>query len=292
MPETTMRPGRAASALGSGAAFSTGLACLAVDIWTNVDFIAGVDGSYWSSSVAAVVVVAIATAVALSAAGASTRRGHLGIAAGLFAGFLCGAAFSLSATLDRVASARDAAVQRARAANAPLHEARQALTETRTARDAECATGRGPKCRSLEAKVDELRRELGGLGAERVEDSMGVRIAAMIPGLTPEQVQLYQPVFLPVALFLFANFLIAFGLAGLAPPNRRETPPKIIDAQVVEIDPVVAVLQEQRGPVSNRKLARIMGWSEATTSRRVEALAREGKVSKTRDGRAIAIRLT
>ncbi|MGI9520950.1 MAG: hypothetical protein ACR2PG_04800 [Hyphomicrobiaceae bacterium] len=79
---------------------------------------------------------------------------------------------------------------------------------------------------------------------------MSERIAALIPGVTPRQVQLYQPALLPVSISLAGNLLVAFGLSGMA------RAPRIIDVTAVEPHPVAVALRAQRRPATNKKVAR------------------------------------
>lgn len=319
---------RAFNTLGAVVAILIGVAAIVVDTWSNVEFLAGkpltpsalLEPGIWSSNTAAVVVVAIATAAALTTAGVAWRGRRLGLAAGLFAAFLCGAAFSLSATLDRVATSKDAGVSEKQdhnraiaSADAAIAEATRNLVTAQAGMKRECDgrdparldPGRWPICRGHWQDAEEAtaaltlaRAQRDRLGATRVEDSGAARIAAMIPGLSPQQVTLYQPVLLPAALFLFGNLMTAFGFAGLTTSSvarprvtaKAERPMRDI-TPVVSHDPVVAALRQMRGPVNNGELARILGWSDATAHRRVNELISEGIVQRARNGREVAIAL-
>jgi hypothetical protein len=60
---------------------------------------------------------------------------------------------------------------------------------------------------------------------QRVIDSMGARITALLPFLTPEQVRLYQPLTLPIGLQFGGYLLLAFGFAPASvagQPRRRK----------------------------------------------------------------------
>lgn len=213
---------------GAIGTIAVGLGCLVVDTWSNVEFIGWkavtspadlLNPAAWNSLMAAVVVVAIATAVSLAAAGASWRRGSFLLATGLLLAFGCGAAFSLSATLDRVGSTRDAAVEGRQSHNIAIERNEAAL------QGAPVDLTAWPRCRehkadaaTARADVARLEAALAGLGAKREVDSMGARVAALLPWVTARQVQIYQPMLLPLALFLFGNLLVAFGIASFAGP--------------------------------------------------------------------------
>lgn len=308
------------SMLGRGSAILIGIACISVDTGSNLEFVAGGsiprDLTDWNFLMAAVVAVSLATVVALAAAGAAWRRRQPLLAAGLAVAFLCGAGFSLSATLDRAGSQRDAAVGDMRSHNVMLQRTQTALSEERgklaTANAAiaiECARYNHrrhkpedwPRCfgakgqaETATGEIARLRATLATLGAEKVEDSMGTRIAALIPGVTPTQVQTYQPVLLPVALFLFGNLLVSFGLAGSNAP--RVAPPQAVSAEasrpmrdITPPDPVVLALDHAGRPMNNGELAQVMGWSDATATRVGKKLARTGQVRRWREGREIMI---
>lgn len=225
--------------LFGGVSIALGAAAIGVDTGSNVEFVLQ-GGPASPSLVAAVIVVALLTAGSLSVMGTSWRRRHLITAMGALLMFGAGAAFSLTATLDRVASSRDSVVQQARSSNRAVTLVEEALAEAQakveTAEHSiagECdglsperartLIKRYPRCNTAlnsrtEAResVSRLRTELASAGAKTTENSMGERIAALIPGVTPDDVTLYQPVLLPVALFLGGNLFFAFGVSLIA----------------------------------------------------------------------------
>lgn len=195
---------------------SVGALCMGVDVVSNVDFMYASTGKLFDSSIAAVVAVALGTAFALTASLAALRQRAIVAAIMLFFGFLLGAGFSLSATLDRVATQRDVALAKVWDNDPELAAMKESLADLRQRKMQECATGDGPKCKALTDAVEIEAVKSAPLIAAREArlDSMGQRIAAMIPALTVEQASMYQPVLLPVALFVLANWLLAFGLSG------------------------------------------------------------------------------
>lgn len=239
---------------GGLSALAVGIGCLAVDTWSNLEFMGGpivlkpsdlLNMDAWNSLMAAVVVVAIATAVSLAAAGASWRRGSKPLAVGLFVAFGCGAAFSLTATLDRVGSTRDAAIEDRQSHNvaierteAVLAAARVSLAEAEKGITIECEgapvdLANWPMCRSYKSREAMARANLARsgevlatLGARREIDSMGIRLSAILPWITARQVQTYQPLLLPAALFMFGNLLVAFGIASLNQSKAKHSAPR------------------------------------------------------------------
>lgn len=292
---------------------AVGFACAASDTWSNVEFVSGGRApplGDWTSLQTGTVAIAAGTAIALSAAGAAARRRCWLTSVGLLLAFACGAAFSLSASLDRAGSQRDQAINKRQAHNVAIARTERRLAQAqRDLKDAlveigaECAGApkdrKGwPNCRGGElardqaqATIRRLEAELATAGTEMPEDSMGIRIAAILPFLTPKQVATFQPATWPVALFLLGNFLIAFACLALTPTahaktERHEARP-IID---ITPDPVIDALRRQKRAITNRELAVLAQVSEATAHRQVKALADAGRVMKQREGRAMMIR--
>jgi len=189
---------------------------MAVDVVSNVDFMYASTNNLFDSSIAAVVAVALGTAFALTASLTAFRQRMFVAGIMLLLGFALGAGFSLSATLDRVATQRDAALTKVWANDPELVALKESLADLRARKTQECATGDGPKCKALtDAAADEAIKMQPLIAAREAKlDSMGQRIAAMLPFMTVEQASMYQPVLLPVALFVLANWLLAFGLSG------------------------------------------------------------------------------
>ncbi|MCL4767758.1 MAG: hypothetical protein KJZ80_16140 [Hyphomicrobiaceae bacterium] len=145
-------------------------------------------------------------------------------------------AISLTAALDRVASAKDAAIQSRQSENLARNlaqtaadDARAALETAEAAALAECKTGRGPKCLGLEARADaarqravEARAALANAGAQIAEDSGAARLATVLP-FTAAQISLYQPLMLPVWLELGGILMLTFGLSR--PTQAKEVAP-------------------------------------------------------------------
>src|SRR5262245_48199594 len=136
-------------------------------------------------------------------------------------------ALSGNAVLHRVAATQEARLQTARSDNLPRQLADKALTDAKMAlataeKEAsdECRSGRGKACKALEqreaearARVEAARTKLAGLGAQRTEDPGAASLAAIVPWLTPEQIQQAMPALLPLWLELAAPVLLSLGLA-------------------------------------------------------------------------------
>lgn len=96
-------------------------------------------------------------------------------------------------------------------------DARSAVAKASAAAEAECATGRGPHCESLEkreskaqARLDDARLHATMTGPAKTNPLVS-RLVAMLP-LSDEQVTLYEPLLLPLTLSALSILLTAIGL--------------------------------------------------------------------------------
>lgn len=191
--------------------------CLLVSVWANVDHLKTQAGSYLDPTIAAIFAVTIANAVMLASAMAAFRAWNIVNGIALVLGFLVGSAFEVTTTLERVALMRDQAQIEREADDRIL----QALVSEHSGlvkmRQTECVGGFGPRCGYLD--TEEYRTKMAIKSRRSELDSGGQRIAAYLGGtVTPQQASLYQPGLLPIALFLGANFLFAFGIGGQTKP--------------------------------------------------------------------------
>jgi hypothetical protein len=140
------------------------------------------------------------------------------------------AIISGSVVLERASHSQEARFLASRTDNLPRSEARKALIEAKealakaeAAASAECASGRGTRCVSLESRetearsrVEEKRAKLVGLGAETA-----VNPVAKVLGEWADIFHRARAVAPAIWLELAAPALIAF---GLAPAPRKEEP--------------------------------------------------------------------
>lgn len=197
-----------------------GILCIITDVASNIEFGLEQTGTLFDSTIIAIVAVASGTVIALSCAMAALRACHIVLTIMLSLGFLLGAAFSLSATLDRVATQRDNKLTSVWSKDLEIQELfKRKAWIVRAATD-ECRKtsrrypdGNGPACQSIRGEIPLIDMQIQVRKAHL--DSLGRRISAMTAGhVTIEQASLYQPCILPVALFILGNWLVAFGLNG------------------------------------------------------------------------------
>ncbi|MGA7328608.1 MAG: hypothetical protein WBX25_29995 [Rhodomicrobium sp.] len=129
----------------------------------------------------------------------------------------------MSASVERLGSFRDAKIGSVQADNARSGLAKEGYADAVKIRDREC-TKPGFKCRTAEEAVKKARERLLEKPVQRVADSMGEHVTALLPFLSPEQVRLYQPLILPIGLQFGGFILLALGLApgGEAAQPRRK----------------------------------------------------------------------
>jgi hypothetical protein len=201
----------------------------AVECWLNADTIAKVAG--WVSPDVAIIVMASGGALAaLPLAERAWKAGQPLKALGLGVLFTLMAAYSLTASLDRVAGQKDNAVATVAGDNNRTGLAKEGYETAKTAAATECANGRGKKCRDAEAALDAARKAYMAAPATRTEDSGTLRITAVLPFLPAEKVRLYQPLILPVSFQLGAFLFLALGLSPRAKPEPVQASEKAAPA--------------------------------------------------------------
>ena len=194
------------------AASATGIWCTASEAWSNVDYIAKQVPSLLDPAVACVVAMSAGVVIALSCAIEAFRNRHVFVGSCLFLAFAGGVGFTVSTTLDRVASTRDASLAKVWAADPQMKELTELRAKVVYMSSRECGTGRGQKCDAISQEVKIADQRIAARQGEL--DAMGKRIAALIPGIEPAQASMFQPMLLPVSLFLMGSFLVAFGVNG------------------------------------------------------------------------------
>jgi hypothetical protein len=217
-----------------------------VEIWLNTEFLAKQEGLV-SPVTATVVVASIGAAVFIPISEAAAKAGQRFKAVGFGVVFICMAAYALSASVERIGSHRDANIGAAQADNARAGLAKEAYAEAEKIRDREC-TKPGARCRAAEEAAKQARERLLAKPVQSVIDSMGTRITAVLPLLTPEQVRLYQPLTLPIGLQFGGYLLLAFGFAPASEArqprrnksNRKRKPKKAVVSKTLPMANVVA----------------------------------------------------
>lgn len=198
------------------AATLAALPLIAAETALNAEHLAHA-GGWLSTLVAGAIGATIAAAAALPIAERAVAQGCWLKAAGLAIFFAAMLAFSFSTSVGRVGSQADGDLAAAQSHNGKLMLAREAYQAATATQEAECGSGRGPRCRAAETALTAAREALQAAPAAKAENAMAKRLAAA-SGLSEATVALYQPLIFPLALQLGGFVFLAYGLSP-----RRET---------------------------------------------------------------------
>ncbi len=193
---------------------ATGIGTLlcATETWLITDHIASAEG--WTSPLVAVIIIAvIGAAAALPFAEHAAKARQSAKAVGLVCFFLLMTTFSFSMSLERVGGRQDEESVNIHSENKNLSLAQDAFTTAKETAQKECNTGRGNKCREAEAEVKRTREALQKIPAQKEENGMAKRIHGVLPFLSIENIELYQPLLLPIGLQLGGFLMLALGLS-------------------------------------------------------------------------------
>jgi hypothetical protein len=193
-------------------------------VWLNGEHVAAAEG--WRSPlVLAGVIVTITAALTPPMAERCVKEGAWLKAGCLWLFFSLAVAFSLSASISRAGGHRDNQVAQVEQSNGASTLARESYESAKAAAQAECATGRGSRCRNAETTLEGARKALAGMPAARAADPGAERLAAVLH-VSEASVALYSPLALPLGLEL-GGFV--FLMVGLAP--RRKAEPMTLELQ-------------------------------------------------------------
>ena len=202
-----------------------GQVAIMADAGSNVEFMYQQTGTLFDTNVLIVVVIAMCNAIALAAAIKAFQQGDRIVPIALALGFFCASVFSLSATYNRVATASHATAQ-VILNNDDEYKALYLIYQS-AVRDAglECSPGRGGRgdnCEKAEIAVTALKEKL---------DRRADKLVVKLPGLSSEVTAMLPNLMAPLALYIFANCLVAFGLNGriVRPEFELAAPDKPID---------------------------------------------------------------
>jgi hypothetical protein len=141
--------------------------------------------------------------------------------------FALAMSFSLTASIARSGGYRDTQVAEAEQSNVTARLAKDAYEIAAANRRAECASGRGPRCREAETHLSQARAALRLTVPIRAADPAAGRLAALL-GVSQTAVALYSPLALPLGLELGGFIFLALGLSPRCyrPESGRKRPRK------------------------------------------------------------------
>jgi hypothetical protein len=273
-------------------ATALGLALCASETWLNVEAVAHVEG-WMSSLVAATAIASIAAAAALPMAERAAKSGHITKAFGLILFFIVMAGFAFTTSTARVGGKHDGEVAATQGDNTRAKLAADAYAAAQKVEKAECEKGRTSRCRKAEKATAEARTKLAAAPTEKTEDSMAVRVAAILP-ISADTVQTYQPLLLPTAFLLGGFLFLALGLAPRKrqPANRMDQEPE--QPAPAEISSEAAAYQwmldrllaapGRQLTASGRELATMAGVAPATFAKWQRRWIEDGKIVTVRAG--------
>lgn len=218
-------------------AMAAGLAAIATETWINLTYVHEADGLYLSPVGIAVIVGGGLQAVSMSVMVAAWREGRYLVSLATAFGLAAAVAFTFSQTYERTAAAREARQSAIVKHNEPRLQAQAALDVALQAAASECLSGRGPRCKDAEARVDGKRHHLEATPPLKRMSHLGE--LDVVPKLA-----------LPLMLLILGFALVAYGetaakaidiVARLEAFEASEPPPGKSAPQ-----PVAAEISERR----------------------------------------------
>jgi hypothetical protein len=199
-----------------------GAALTATAVWLNAEHVAASEGRF-SPLVLAGIFVTLCAAATPPFAERAAKTGQPVKAAALWLFFALAVSFSLTASITRAAGHRDAQVAGFEQNNIKTRLVNEAYETAVANRVAECASGRGPRCRAAEVTLAEARRVLAQAEPIRSADPAARRLAVLL-GVSEASIALYSPLALPLGLELGGFVFLATGLSPRS--DKRNLGPK------------------------------------------------------------------
>lgn len=249
-----------------------GVGLLSTDLLSNVEYMLAQTQTLYDTNILAVVMAGVGAMIALPASFVALRQKHVMVSLIVAMGYVFATTFSLTATLDRVATQRDARMQEIYKADTEWSRLNAIEDEYSKAMMVECRTGRGIRCEGREGQVERARERR--VAHEGRLDSSGKRLAYYLAytGLTAEHFAMWQPILLPVTLLLLGPWLFAFGINGV----RAESEFAVLDEGAEQEAKADRFIREYIGkydrkpPIATLKSATGLGTARA---RRILATA-------------------
>lgn len=287
-----------------------GLAGYAADTYLNVEYV-GFDNT---GPVITIIVLAVCSAISLTAASMAIKTGNYFVSILCLIGFIAAVCWSAPVSLARISSSIDDKITKIQSHVEKKSMLEKAYTEVKQLRQQESKNGGcGKNCRALIQQESDLLMEITTLGVPQESNGAGKRIAYAIPFLDAKTVEMLVPIFAVVALTCLMNGLLVFGVSSiLSIFNQKSELDSIVEKteeilntdnvknmkditpvkhqKQANIDPVVKLV-ESRGEVSLSDVQKFMDRSAPFVSMYVSDLERRGLVKKSRSGRRVLLTL-
>jgi hypothetical protein len=208
------------------AATTGGAALTGTAVWLNAEHVAASEG-WISPLVLAGIFVTLCAAATPPLAERAAKTGQPAKAVVLWLFFALAVSFSLIASITCSGGYRDTQVAEVERDNIAARLAKDAYAIAASNRSAECANGRGPKCREAETQLRQARSALRSSAPIRAADPAAQRLATLF-GVSEAAVALYSPMALPLGLELGGFIFLAIGLSpsGQQPESLSNRPRK------------------------------------------------------------------
>lgn len=195
-----------------------GLITVSAETYSNIEHVWHQARTWYDPAI--VNVLAMSLCVAFGIAVTMQAFKQRSIATGLVLGcaFVIGAAYVISVTLDRTSAQRDTALTKVYERDTLYLTLLASYTTMRMDRARICTGGSRlyTQCDQVER---EMERVVGKLDQRKEElDSFGRRVAAVFPWVSARTASTWQPMLLPISLFLFGAWLLHFAWAGQRVP--------------------------------------------------------------------------
>jgi hypothetical protein len=161
------------------AATTGGAALTGTAVWLNAEHVAASEG-WVSPLVLAGIFVTLCAAATPPLAERAAKSGQPAKAVVLWLFFALAVSFSLTASITRYGGYRDTQVAEAEQGNITARLAKDAYAIAVADRSAECATGRGSKCRDAQTALIQARTALRLTAPTRVADPAAERLATLL----------------------------------------------------------------------------------------------------------------
>jgi len=287
-----------------------GLAGYAADTYLNVEYV----GFGNTGPVITIIVLAVCSAISLTAASMAIKTGKYFVSVLCFVGFIAAVCWSAPVSLARISSSIDDKVTKVQSHVEKKSMLEKAYTEVKQLRQQESKKGGcGKNCRALIQREADLLKEITSLGVPQETNGAGKRIAYAIPFLDAKTVEMVVPISAVVALTCLMNGLLVFGVSSILTMfNHKSQLDNIIKKteEILKVDNVmdgkqiipvkqqkqanndpVVTLVESKGEVSLSDVQKFMDRSAPFVSMYVSDLERRGLVKKSRNGRKVLLTL-
>jgi ribosomal protein S25 len=269
-----------------------GLAGFAADTYLNVEYV----GFENSGPVLTIVVIAVCSALSLTAATMAWKAQKYVVFLLCTIGFLSAVVWSAPVSLSRISASID--IQTLSKENHQIKRdmLERAYNDVKATREKESKNGGCKKnCQALLDREQNLLKELTDLGNVKTGDPAAKRLAAVFTFIDEKTIETIVPISAIIALTCLMNGLFVFGVSSILEKRNLKKQIHIPKDKIMDMNPEVdRILTEiaNSGPMSIGELAKKTGNREPLVSSYMSELEKRGIVNKVRQGNRKIITLT